>query len=1381
MGRRSKNRRSSSVDEEEEFLRKFERSLRRINEDRDDGVLNDDLKNMKTQIDALAAENERLKKNLLPRPGVSSENSETTFRVENNGAPVVNLIEENTVFSSVQLKDIQSSITQFSGNDNIRVENWIEDFEGNVALFNLKPIQSLILAKNSLVGSAKKALSSRPNIRCWNELKNMLLEEFSVKLSSAEIHSRLRARKKLKDESLKDYFFALREIGSLGQIEEEAIIEYCIDGIDDVASNKILLYGATTFATFREKLDLYKNFISKNQSSSSDQKPKFRNKFNTIGTNNRCFNCGKVGHISENCLKKSDGPRCFKCKKYGHKSPDCTVASNPSNSSNNKISSEITERQTTIGSVMSTNLKSNHTIIKINDKPIEALIDTGSDYTLITEDEFPQIDCLEMELVPLDLHGIGKSVVKTIGRAKVSITIDDEIYIANMYIVSSGMLPVKCIVGYDLLRDAIVYTDDDKIRLRKKFFDSEPPTCCVVEENSEDKLQVGISSHHSIVERLVDTYIKSECQEIKECPITMKLILKSDTPIWQPPRRLAVNEKIEVERQLNIWLEDGIIKPSVSDYASPIVLVNKKDGSKRICVDYRRLNREIVMDRYPLPLIEDVVDQLHCANVFTVLDLKNGFFHVKVDEKSQKYTAFVTPHGHFEFQRVPFGLCTAPAIFQRFINYVFKDLIAQGVMLSYMDDAIVFSKTVDENVEKLKNVLEVASSYGLKFNWNKCKFLFTEVEYLGYIISNGKIKPSELKIKAVSKFPQPSNVKSVQSFLGLTGYFRKFIYNYSIIARPLTDLLKKDSKFIFKDEHKESFELLKNHLINQPILSIYRPSATTELHTDASKLGYGAVLLQKNDDDNNFHPVYFFSRKTSPAESNYCSYELEVLAVVKALEKLRIYLIGISFKIITDCAAFKMTMAKKKISARIAGWALQLEEYDYVIEHRSGSKMKHADALSRNPIVLTISDEFLEQIRLAQSKDERLSLIKKILEAGTYEDYHMMRNIVFKDNKFGEPLVCVPKSMQGEVIRKFHDEGHFGTKKIVELIQRSYFIPNLAEKCDNHRQNCIECILGARKEGRQEGFLHPLPKGQYPLSIYHLDHLGPLASTHKSYRFIFSVVDSFSKFVWIYPVKSTTTVEVIQKMEVQRTVFGNPEIIISDRGTAFTSTQFGEYCQAQNIKHTLTTTGVPRGNGQIERVNGVIVPVLTKLSLNKPDEWYKHTNNLQRFLNCTWHRSIQKTPFEILFGVKMRNPEDVRIAEAIADELVNVQSAERDDMREEVRKNIIKAQEEQKRTYDSRRKLANQYNEGDLVAIKRTQFGSGIKVHSKYLGPYKIISVLRNERYKVEKVGEHEGPRCTSTSADFMKPWQSFRSSLISDDEDGDDIDDGNIVDDEEA
>lgn len=261
-------------------------------------------------------------------------------------------------------------------------------------------------------------------------------------------------------------------------------------------------------------------------------------------------------------------------------------------------------------------------------------------------------------------------------------------------------------------------------------------------------------------------------------------------------------------------------------------------------------------DRYPLPLIEDQLDLLQGAKIFSTLDLKNGFFHVRMDEDSRKFTAFIVPDGHFEFLRVPFGLCNSPAVSQKFINAVFRDLIRERKVLTYMDDLIVPAENHEDALNNLETVLKIASEAGLIINWNKCCFLQDKVEFLGHVIENGRIHPSTRKTKAVMSFAEPTSTRQLQSFLGLTGYFRKFIPKYSIIARPLTNLLKANIKFSFGEVERGTFTQLKLKLSENPVLSLYRVGAETELHTDASKYGYGAILLQRNKDDQLLHPIY---------------------------------------------------------------------------------------------------------------------------------------------------------------------------------------------------------------------------------------------------------------------------------------------------------------------------------------------------------------------------------------------------------------------------------------------------------------------------------------------------------------------------------------------
>ncbi|KAL0851475.1 hypothetical protein ABMA28_007272 [Loxostege sticticalis] len=493
-------------------------------------------------------------------------------------------------------------------------------------------------------------------------------------------------------------------------------------------------------------------------------------------------------------------------------------------------------------------------------------------------------------------------------------------------------------------------------------------------------------------------------------------------------------------------------------------------------------------------------------------------------------------------------------------------------------------------VERLREVLKIASEYGLNINWNKCQLLVRKVEYLGHVVEDGAVMPSPGKTAAVMKFPEPQNVKQLHSFLGLCSYFRKFIPDYARIAQPLTEMLKKDRKFYFNEEQRKVFNELKMKLASEPVLKIYDQRADTELHTDASAIAYSAILMQRSD-DGELHPVHFMSRRTTDAESRYNSYELEALAIIEGVKKFRHYLFGKKFKIVTDCKAFEMTLSKKDLamSTRVARWVLLLQDYDFTVEHRSGTKMRHADALSRNPFVAVVTSKLHDDIQRAQETDEGQRAIMQILKQGhPYNDYYLYRNLLYKGL---EQQLVIPAKMEQEVIKRAHDYGHFGRKKTLDLISKDYYIHDLGRKVDEYIKTCIPCLLANRKEGKQEGFLQPIDKGETPLHTLHLDHVGPLTETRKQYNHILTVVDAFTKFTWLFPTKSTSTKEVLDKLKIHQHVFGNPERFITDRGTAFTSNDFRQHCEDEGIQHITITTGVPRGNGQVERMHRTIISV----------------------------------------------------------------------------------------------------------------------------------------------------------------------------------------------
>lgn len=534
------------------------------------------------------------------------------------------------------------------------------------------------------------------------------------------------------------------------------------------------------------------------------------------------------------------------------------------------------------------------------------------------------------------------------------------------------------------------------------------------------------------------------------------------------------------------------------------------------------------------------------------------------------------------------------------------------------------------------------------------------------------------------------------------------------------------------------------------------------------------ILMQRDCNDMKFHPVYYASGKTTSAEEKYTSYELEVLAIIKALKKFRVYLLGIKFKIVTDCQAFALTMKKKDLSTRIARWALLLEEFSYEICHRPGNNMKHVDALSRNPLpsILLMNeckDSIMSRLICAQKSDKELCKIVDDAEHNKVTGYTLRNGLLCREVN-GDILIVVPKLMQSTVVRQAHERGHFGVNKTEAILREDFWFKGMRQKIEQVLKSCLNCILAERKQGKPEGLLHSIGKGDVPLDTFHIDHVGPMTATKKKYQYILVVVDAFTKFVWLYPKRATDTAEVIDRLDKQSSVFGDPRRIISDRGTAFTSNAFQEFCHERNIQHIKITTRLPRSNGQVERVNRTLIPLLTKLAAPSPENWYKHVEVAQRWINAVPSRSTQRTPFQLLFGVKMRLKEDSKMRELIEQEWTARFEEHRDELREAAKNQIIKVQEENKRGYDRKHKESIKYQAGDLVAIKRTQFGPGLKLCAKFRGPYKVTRVMRNDWYSVAKIGEHEGPMATTTSADHMKPWLADTEEVFSDDNQDEDI-----------
>lgn len=990
---------------------------------------------------------------------------------------------------------------------------------------------------------------------------------------------------------------------------------------------------------------------------------------------------------------------------------------------------------------------------------------------------------------------------KVVGPPTNQYTIYGGVYRVTNGVVRISIAPITCrlklLMGTTLCRAT-------KIHLMNRIVS---PEAEVLEPNFRvidgGMVRMGDSVNEHDRQKLLDILNKyKQCfaSTLKElgCSNATEMTIETNSkqPIVYRPYRLSHKEREQVRTMVGEMLDAGIIKESVSEYASPIILVRKKDGKLRMCVDYRLLNAVTVKERYPMPIIEDEIARLSGQAYFITLDLASGYYQVPIAEASKPLTAFVTPDGQYEFNRMPFGLANAPAVFQRMMHKVLGSARYTEATV-YIDDVLIYGKDKEECLNRFENVLQLLDKANLTLNLSKCEFLADKVNYLGYEISAAGIRPGDKKISCVIDFPRPTNQHTVRQFLGLVGYFRKFIRNFAQVAHPLNKLLKKDSLWCWTDEQEEAFKDLKERLIKRPILSIYDPTAVIELHTDASKLGIGGILLQKTPSGCAFHPVAFYSRQTTPEEKHFHAYELETLAVICSLKKFRVYLFGQSFKIVTDCSALRSTFLKRDLIPRVARWWLLLQEFQCTIEYRAGSKMTHVDALSRNPIPDDETTDALGQyptimsigtddwLRTLQLGDSELCRIKDIVSSDIDADglkyikdnYKIKDNQLYKiiDGNHNNVRWVVPKGARWQLCRLNHDDiGHFGVEKTVERIRKSYWFPKMSRFIKKYVQACVQCAYAKKTAHTKEGYLHTIEKIEVPFHTIHIDHLGPFVRSKRGNTHLLVIVEAFTKFLFIKPVRNTNTQNVMRALEDVFYTFRCPDRIISDRGSCFTSHAFKRFCLDKGIKHVLNAVSSPRSNGQVERYNRSILDSLTAQNLNDDERaWDEKIGIVQWGLNNTSQKTTGRTPAEVMFGTSMNAELDPKLNE------IRRNTREDNDIitiREEVKDRLQEQQIKQKEYYDKGRKPARKYKVGELVKITKVAYnneGKSTKLLPSYIGPYRVVKVLGNDRYKLAAIPGLTGTkskRKTTVAADRMLPWVHLAALEVNSDSNDEDV-----------
>ena len=440
-------------------------------------------------------------------------------------------------------------------------------------------------------------------------------------------------------------------------------------------------------------------------------------------------------------------------------------------------------------------------------------------------------------------------------------------------------------------------------------------------------------------------------------------------PLRQPYRRQNPAVRREEMTQVQQMLSSNVIRPSNSPWASPVVMVRKKDGSLRFCVDFHQLNAATVKDAHPLPRIDDLLDALHGAKVFSTLDLKSGYWQVPIAEQDKEKTGFRTSSGQlFEFNQVPFGLCNAPATFSRLMDRVLAGLHWE-TCLFYLDDIIVFSSTWEEHLARLREVFERLGHAKLKLGAAKCTFAAKEVSYLGHRVTEEGLLPDPSLLAAIRDIPPPKTATEVRSFLGLAGYYRRYVKGFAAIAAPLQSLTKKDTLFHWSEDCQAAFDQLKARLTTSPIIAFPDFSQEFRLYTDASTAGLGAILAQVREGKERI--ICCASRALNKPEKSYPATKLECLAIVWAVAKFHPYLMAMPFEVFTDHYALQWLKTMRTGSALLHRWSAALEEYDFTVRHRPGKIQTHVDGLSRLPVDPAPPEDALLHIQVDNEEEAR--------------------------------------------------------------------------------------------------------------------------------------------------------------------------------------------------------------------------------------------------------------------------------------------------------------------------------------------------------------------------------------------------------------------------
>ena len=847
-------------------------------------------------------------------------------------------------------------------------------------------------------------------------------------------------------------------------------------------------------------------------------------------------------------------------------------------------------------------------------------------------------------------------------------------------------------------------------------------------------------------------------------------------PQSRPTYRMSPAELDELKKQLDQLLASGFIQPSKSPFGAPILFVKKKDGSMRMCVDYRALNGVTIKNSYPLPRIDELFDRLQGARVFSKIDLVSGYHQIRIHPEDVPKTAFRTRYGHFEFLVLPFGLTNAPATFMHMMHHIFRPMLDRCVLI-FLDDILIFSRNMEEHERHVREVLELLRRNQLYAKESKCEFFVDRVEFLGHLIDTDGVHMMHDKVKAITEWPKLTSVADVQSFLGTVGYYRKFVRMFSEIAAPLTQLLQKDAPFVWGPAQQQAFDALKAAVSQQPVLILPDPSLPYVVTTDASGYAVGAWLSQ--DQGRGLQPIAFLSKKMLPAERNYPVHEQELLAIVLALKEWRHYLSGVAFtiRVVTDHKSLVYLRTQPHLSPRQTRWLELLEQYNFTIEYQEGKHNVVADGLSRrmdHKLDTTVTDvsqtpqaEHLELAPLqaadasttttAVSSNVGHSLRAALMKAYAADarcaealrdpqsqpDWKYVNGLLVTRQL--QPRVVVPNdpAVKSLILHECHDvplSGHLGTAKTIERVVRRFVWPNMNEEIRHYVATCVSCQQNKPSSQLPIGLLQPLPIPDQPWQTVTMDLITSLPRTKSGFDAIVVFVDKLTKWATYVPTTTDVNAPGLARLFFLNIVRlrGIPSAIVSDRDPRFTSLFWNALWQQLGTKLQMSTAFHPQTDGQTERQNRTLEEMLRAYVSYEQDDWDEHLVAAELAHNCAVHASTGFSPYYLNHGHHPRLPLDEAMKPAHVSN--NPTAAERVQLLHQslarAKSTLQQAQLRQAKYADqSRREVV--FRVGDQVLLSTEHLAlkdkdRTKKLTGKYIGPFPITRVVSKVAYELK-------------------------------------------------